>query len=422
MIVTHWCGRDEGLEDATLLGVAVSALAAATAVAVVRFARHETGPSTGWDVLVAFVTFAGALSVQMVTYQPTPPANGFGLVRIGYLHATVGLPIVALALLLVTVVALVRGKPPAFSTFVVMWILILAVVAPPALGWYATYVEPFALDVERVAVVLPADRPGSGTVNVGVVADIQADEVSQYHYDAFKAVMDEQPDIIVIAGDLYEGSAEGFESTVGQFQELLTVLRAPYGVYFVEGDIDHLARMKRMAAGTEVRILFNETVTIAVRDRTITIGGVANLASEASSAIVTDLQQAPGNDTRILLTHRPDRILGLVSDSRVDLVIAGHTQGGQVQLPFICPIITKSEVSRHIAAGGLHTDRGNQVYVSTGIGWKHAGAPRIRLGAPPSVGLLELWGSADYSVRSAAEDSGPAVTAASTASATVVWM
>ena len=72
--------------------------------------------------------------------------------------------------------------------------------------------------------------------------------------------------------------------------------------------------------------------------------------------------------------------------------MAGHTHGGQVQLPGVGPLMTMSHVPRAVAAGGLHQVDGNPIYVSTGVGREQQGAPQIRFLAPPSIALLTLEG------------------------------
>lgn len=93
---------------------------------------------------------------------------------------------------------------------------------------------------------------------------------------------------------------------------------------------------------------------------------------------------------RLLVAHRPDAVLRLSPATRVDLVVSGHTHGGQLQLPLVGPLTTASHVPRAVAAGGLHEIDGRRIYVSRGIGVERGQAPRLRFGAPPEVAILTL--------------------------------
>ena len=91
----------------------------------------------------------------------------------------------------------------------------------------------------------------------------------------------------------------------------------------------------------------------------------------------------------VVLSHTPAVVLE-ASRRGLEAVLAGHTHGGQVRLPFFGPPITLSRVPRAVAAGGLHELDGRRIYVSRGIGWEHGHAPRVRFLCPPEVTLLEL--------------------------------
>ena len=106
-------------------------------------------------------------------------------------------------------------------------------------------------------------------------------------------------------------------------------------------------------------------------------------------AAVERLAGRPADELRILVSHRPDAAFDL-DPGDVDLVVSGHTHGGQVALPLIGPPIKLSNVSREVAAGGLHDIDGVPVYLSTGVGLERATAPQVRFGARPSIGLLTL--------------------------------
>jgi predicted MPP superfamily phosphohydrolase len=147
-----------------------------------------------------------------------------------------------------------------------------------------------------------------------------------------------------------------------------------------------------MIDGTAIRLLVNEIVRTRVGDRAITIGGVElDYAAADARRIIDRLEGEPGDaDVRILVSQLPDSVLALRPSSRVDLVVAGHTHGGQVQLPLFGPPITLSQVQRSVAAGGLHRHEGNSIYVSRGVGMERHYAPRIRFLCPPEISVLHV--------------------------------
>ena len=87
----------------------------------------------------------------------------------------------------------------------------------------------------------------------------------------------------------------------------------------------------------------------------------------------------------ILLTHNPD-IVQKIRDPRVDVVLSGHTHGGQVVLPLVGAPFTASRYGQKYRAGLVQGPTA-RVYVSRGVGT--IGLP-IRWDAPPEITLITL--------------------------------
>ncbi len=83
----------------------------------------------------------------------------------------------------------------------------------------------------------------------------------------------------------------------------------------------------------------------------------------------------------------------MTSTDHFDVLVAGHTHGGRVAIPFFGPPVPRSSVSRSVAAGGLHDLDGHTIYVSTGVGRERVHAPQVRFGVRPSIGILDLVGA-----------------------------
>lgn len=330
----------------------------------------------------------GAVALVALLVMVPGGLRFFGVAHLLYLVTTVAVPMTGVAL---AVRALTGDALPR-----VAGLAALALLLPAAVGWYASHVAPFRLQVERVTLALPDGRAGDGPVRIGVLADLQTNDVGDHERAAVERLMAEEPDLILLPGDLFQGTPAQFAQHEDEMSELLGRLQAPHGVYFVRGDVDHGDFADRLLAGTDVVILDDKVVDVEVGDRTLSLGGHRlPYRHEGAESVRAELQ-APGGDggddgsIRILVAHRPDTVLHLPEDSRVDLTVAGHTHGGQIALPGFGPVVTMSNVPRRVAAGGLHELHGNAIYVGSGVGMERAQAPQIRLFTRPSVGLVEL--------------------------------
>lgn len=365
-------------------GHLVWALSAAVDVVVVCAAIRWAG--RGDPIGRRLIEALGVASLLLAAKGGAMLAAGleipFGVLHVVWLDLVVVTPLAGLWLLMT---AWRRIGP-------VLRAIALAALLLAPLGAYASFVEPARLELERAELTLPEERAGNRPLRVGVIADLQFQDMGDHEREAVDRVLAERPDVILLAGDYYQGWRADFKHELPGIRALLRQLRAPGGVYAVQGDTDSLWGLRHMFPGTGVTLLLNDVARTRIGDRRITIGGVElHRHSPQARAIHTRLERAPAaGDVRILLSHRPDAVLDLSPDSRVDLVVAGHTHGGQLQLPLIGPLVTASDVPREVAGGGLHRVGGNWIYVSRGVGVERAQAPRLRLGAPPEVSLLTL--------------------------------
>lgn len=352
----------------------------ALAVAVVAWAARGPRPyarlAAGAAVALALLAAKGVVMVAAGLDIP------FGVMHVLWLDVVVVLPVAGVAVL---ASPRLRGRAP-----LVLGAAAVLLLAP--VGAYASLVAPSRLVVERSAVPLAPERTGHGAVRVAVVADLQFEWLGGHERAAVDAVVAERPDVILIPGDIHQGSPAGFARQRRAIRALLARLRAPAGVYAVPGDTEGLVKARRIYAGTGVRLLVNQTARVRVGDRSFTLAGVErDYWSPRARSTARALEAAPGRrDVRVLLAHRPDAVRGLSPRTRVDLTVAGHTHGGQLQLPLVGALTTASRVPRRVASGGLHSTSGRRIYVSRGIGMERGQAPALRLGARPEVSLLTL--------------------------------
>ncbi|RME58479.1 MAG: hypothetical protein D6790_11910, partial [Caldilineae bacterium] len=135
-----------------------------------------------------------------------------------------------------------------------------------------------------------------------------------------------------------------------------------------------------------VQVLHNRSVhlnsALGQEGLDLYLAGVDDL-QEGHPDLAAAFREVPSDAPLVLLAHNPD-ILQAPAALRADLVLAGHTHGGQIVLPLIGPAHTQTELlSRRHASGYLR--RGNtQIYINRGLG---EGIP-LRFGAPPQITLI----------------------------------
>jgi uncharacterized protein len=366
-------------ETFRLVAWGVAILAAIAGVRVVS----QPGPSgrlTVARLLLASAVMAGVETISLVLLAGV--AGAFGTLHLAYLALVVALP--AVAFFVVARRAALRPTPGAFA------LAVLGLV-PAGVGVWATFVEPYRLQVERCDVAIDARRDGKAPVRIGVLSDLQCDDVGEPEREAFRRIVEERPDVVLLPGDVFQHNDDEFDRAFPALRRLFESLDPPGGAFLVIGDVDTTERMHRLVAGTRVRFLADEIAETRVGDRRIRVLGLTLRGSSASRRALRAFEAEPGaGDVRIVLAHRPDGVLDLAPGTRVDLFVAGHTHGGQVQIPGFGPLVTLSSVPRDVAAGGLSDLDGRRIWVSRGVGRERTKAPPLRLFCPPDVGVLTL--------------------------------
>lgn len=255
---------------------------------------------------------------------------------------------------------------------------------------YARFLEPFRLVVERAEIPL-RDEAVARPLKIGVLADLQTDRVTAYERHVVDVLLAEEPDVVLLPGDLFHGIDRDFDAVLPELNALLARIDAPYGAFFVTGDVDPPRYVSRLLSGTRIRQVDNEVVEVDIEGARLVIAGLCAAKSLENARRAASRFAAVGKDAdyRVAFAHHPDQI-GVLGDAEFDVYVCGHTHGGQIVFPFFGPPITLTSLPRSIAAGGLHEFRGRRIYVSRGAGLERTQAPRIRFLCPPEVSILTL--------------------------------
>jgi hypothetical protein len=256
----------------------------------------------------------------------------------------------------------------------------------------AYHVEPRMLRVRLHSVDGKGARPGGTRLRVLHITDIQTPRIGAHEERALRTGLSYHPDLIVLTGDYVQNASR--HPTEDQATKDLRSLMArigfiaPLGTFATEGDVG--PSCGRVFEGTEVRCLVDETALVTLPGgETLAITGLSrNHGRVRDGAWLTALMgRGPRSTHRMLISHSPDFVDALPEP--VDLVLAGHTHGGQVVIPFFGPPRTASRLPR-LYAGDLHDFRGTPLHVSRGVGMERDFTPPIRFFCPPEICILDV--------------------------------
>jgi predicted MPP superfamily phosphohydrolase len=191
-----------------------------------------------------------------------------------------------------------------------------------------------------------------------------------------------EPDLVAVTGDLVT-TGTAFYADVA---EVLGAVRGRDGVFVSLGnhdqwDPDHLTRLIE-ARGP--RVLRNAWTSIRRGGAELIVAGVDDRMTGRDDIELT-LAARPPRAPTVLLSHYPE-FFAEAASRRVDLVLSGHTHGGQIAVPFMARRASLSTLARQMRHG-LHVRDTSRLYVHAGLGTT---GPPFRLGVPPEIAVLVL--------------------------------
>jgi len=259
---------------------------------------------------------------------------------------------------------------------------------------YARHVEPTWLEVNRIPLAirgLPAPFHG---LKVAHLTDFHCGRhiPAGYLEGALERTLAEKPDVVALTGDFVDRGP----GHVGAAAKLFRHLKAPLGVFAVLGNHDfsvhnvrgvrrhpELHRVVADALGAEgVTVLRNRAVRFDRDGGRLVVAGIDDLWSRECDPHAALVAQCP-DTPRVVLAHNPQSVEEF-GPHRADLVLSGHTHGGQINLPVLGRVLLGKKARRW--AAGLYPHNGGHVYVNKGVGFGW----RFRFGVRPEVAIFTL--------------------------------
>lgn len=249
----------------------------------------------------------------------------------------------------------------------------LAVAAP--VGWYGGIYEPNDIEVTRRTMAIRNLTPSLDGTTAVQISDLHLHEADATHTRMIDLIKQAKPQYVFFSGDLINESR-----AIGDAVDIFRAIQPPGGIWAVVGNSDRTSgavdSLQAELKTVGVHYLVNASAQIGAG---LWLAGVDDPSAYLSD-VGSALQDVPGDAPRILLAHSPD-IVDQLNGANFDLMLAGHTHGGQVNLPFFNGAWLLNGPSGTYV-NGLYSAHGSPLYVNRGIGT--AKIP-IRLGARPEI-------------------------------------
>ncbi|MBI4347279.1 MAG: metallophosphoesterase [Elusimicrobia bacterium] len=240
---------------------------------------------------------------------------------------------------------------------------------------YATLVEPYHVTVRRVEI--ENAKVAGEALRVVHLSDLHVRRWSRVEDQVLARVRELSPDLILLTGDYagWPGKNEDSQTLLRRLAEI-----AP--AYAVRGNTDLRVGLPSDPGGPTW--LINRDHSLVVRGTPLSLYGIDAGAEWRVWELAKFVDKKRLN---VCLYHYPDLIPNL-SGCPYDLMLSGHTHGGQVRLPWIGALISLSRAGTRYARG-LFVEDGRAAFVSQGVGCESF-LPRMRFLCPPEVALIVL--------------------------------
>jgi len=249
-------------------------------------------------------------------------------------------------------------------------------------------VEPEWLKVTHPVLPLPALPAAWDGVRIALLADTHAGPMVDLDYlrRVVARANEADPDITVLAGDVVSAA----DAVTDELAAVLGELTAPEGKFAVLGNHDYWtdpAGVCNCLTAAGFAVLTNAHHLLDRDGQPLCIAGVDDFHSGRPdlAAALAHLPDRAADAPRVLLAHNPDFAERLTGSPRVDLMLSGHTHGGQMKIPF--GPRPKLPIRHRKYAAGLVRGPHCPVYVSVGLGTVGI---RARFNCRPELAIVTL--------------------------------
>ena len=233
-------------------------------------------------------------------------------------------------------------------------------------------------------------------INFVIISDLHDNEIGENNKELVDKIMNQSPDAILVVGDMINNNSKDSDIVINFMKQLSKNARVFYSLgnseedYIKAGNSDLIKELENI----DVTVLDNEYEDLKIKNTTIRIGGMYDYAfglDKYNSDTYDFLSEFQYTDNyKIMMAHRPDSFIfgdaSIIWD--IDLVVSGHTHGGQVVFPFLGGLYVGDQGWFPKYTKGLYDLNRMRVIITSGLGSNKQKLPRFN--NPPEIVDLEL--------------------------------
>ena len=220
-------------------------------------------------------------------------------------------------------------------------------------------------------------------INVTIISDLHENRFGEDNTDLIKKIEKQSPDIILVAGDMTNEDSTDIKLVTNLMKRLSEI--APVFYSLGNTEYDNITKFNsdiiEQLENVNVTVLDKEYEDIKIKNTIIRIGGMYDYAFALNGnntyKFLCDFQDT--NNYKIMIAHRPDSfIFGDASEVwDIDLVVSGHTHGGQVRLPFMGGLYVGDQGYFPMYDKGLFDLNKIKILITSGLGSGKQKIPRF---------------------------------------------
>ena len=268
--------------------------------------------------------------------------------------------------------------------------LLLSLLIICFIGIYEIHISYNSLEVNNYSIT---NSKINDSINVAIISDLHDNQLGENNKELIDKINSQSPDIILVIGDMVNSDSKNSEIVINLMKELCKDNK----VFFSLGnsDIDYIeagrSDLIKELEGVGVTVLDKTYEDIEVNSNTIRIGGMYAYAfglngnndvdkdnqEDGVYDFLTDFQDT--DNYKIMMAHRPDSfIFGNASEIwDIDLVVSGHTHGGQVRVPFKGGLYVGDQGYFPMYDKGLFDLNKIKILITSGLGSGNQKIPRF---------------------------------------------